>query len=127
MADIDIVQPVEGAARVRFGYTAAGDALDALSTMGRKLSEQGEGRVAPKDEVIVGWLGHHRDEFDRAWNLLDLRFQAGAEGSSWGAMQIYEAIWDANAEQTRLNNAALHPPASPASPGTDRPRRGGPI
>jgi hypothetical protein len=118
MADIDIVQPVEGAARVTFDYTAAGDALDALSAMGRKLSEQGEGRLAPKDEVIVGWLGHHRDEFDRAWNLLDLRFQAGAEGSS------YEAIWDANAEQTRLNNAALHPPASP---GTDRPRRGGPI
>jgi hypothetical protein len=103
MADIEIVQPVEGAARVTFDYTAASDALDAFSAMGGKLREQAGARVAPKDEVVVNWVGHYRDEFDRAWDLLDLRFQAGADGARWAPLPIYEAINEANDEQRRLN------------------------
>jgi hypothetical protein len=106
MADIEIVQPVEGAARVTFNYTAASDALDALSSMGTKLNEQAEARVAPRDEAIVNWVGYFRDEFDRAWNLLQLRFGAAVEGASMAQLQIYTAISDANEEQRRLNREA---------------------
>jgi hypothetical protein len=106
MADIEIVQPIEGAPRVDFDYTAAGDALDALSALSRKLGEQAEARATAKDEVIVNWQGWFRDEFDRAWLLLDLRFQAAIEAGAWGSLGIHQAVWDANAEQRRLNRAA---------------------
>ena len=116
MADIEIVQPVEGAARVTFNYSAASDALDAYSAMGRKLGEQAEFRITPKDDVIVNWSGFHRGEFDRAWNLLDLSFQAGVEGCGWAPLSIYQAIGDANDEQRRLNTAAEAAVSGPAEP-----------
>ncbi len=103
MQDIEIVRPVEGAARVTFDFVAAGDALDALSAMGRTLGEQAEARIAPADAVIVNWTGYFRDEFDRASNLLDLRFQAAAEGAGMAMLQVYEAVANANDEQCRLN------------------------
>lgn len=106
VADIEIVQPVEGAARVTFDYIAAGEALDALSSMATKLNAQAEARVAPKDDTIVNWVGYFRDEFDRAWDLLQLRFGAAVEGASMAQLQIYTAIGDANEEQGRLNREA---------------------
>jgi hypothetical protein len=106
MADIDIVAPVEGARRVDFDYAAASAAIDALETMTGKLSGQAEGRLGPRDTVVVGWQGPFREEFDRAWGLLDARLSTAADaaGSQKGA--IYGAIEDANDQQRRYNQIA---------------------
>ena len=104
MADFEIVHPVPGARRVNFNYDAAGSALDALSKMGSKLSEQSTGRVTLHDSVIVNWLGYFRTEYDRAHNLLQLTFSAGAEMSGYACLPIWEAIGAANQRQRELND-----------------------
>ncbi len=106
MADFEIVPPVDGAMRVNFDYGAAGDALDALAAMSRKLSEQAEGRVGPRNAVVVQWEGYYRQEFDRAWDLLQGRFTSGTEGAGWAQLQIYTAIGEANDAQRRYNQIA---------------------
>ncbi|MGH9117562.1 MAG: hypothetical protein ACRD0A_06705 [Acidimicrobiales bacterium] len=106
MAEIDIVYPVDGAMRVNFDYGAAGEALDALAAMSRKLSEQAEGRRGPRDRVVVNWEGHYRQEFDRAWGLLQARFGSGPESVGWTQLQIYTAIGEANDAQRRYNQMA---------------------
>ncbi|HEY3141439.1 MAG TPA: hypothetical protein VGJ86_09925 [Acidimicrobiales bacterium] len=111
MADIDIVQPADGAGRVAFNFTAASDALDALTGMTTKLNEQALARVTPRDDAVVSWSGYYRDEFDRAWNNLQQRFTAGA--AAWTALPIYQAIGDANTRQTALNRAATQPRTGP--------------
>ena len=106
MADIVIVQPVDGAARVNFDYGAAAEAIDALDTMIRRLGEQVEGRAGPHDRVIVGWEGHYRQEFERAWELLNLRFTAGVESAAAAQTQIHDAVGRANDQQRRYNQIA---------------------
>ena len=113
MADIDIVQPADGAARVAFNFTAASDALDALTGMTTRLNEQALARVAPKNDVVVNWSGYYRDEFDRAWENLQQRFTAGVAAGT--ALPIYQAISDANTRQTSLNRAAARPRTSPSA------------
>jgi hypothetical protein len=107
MADIEIVAPVEGAARVDFDYEAASAALDALGAMGSKLGDQATARQTLAAEVTVDWLGYYRTEFDRAQGLLQSRFSAGAELSGYATFPIWTAIGDANAAQRQLNDAAL--------------------
>lgn len=106
MADIEIVEPVEGAARVTFDYGAASDALDALSAAGRRLSDQTEGRLGAQDEVVVNWTGVFRTQFDDAANLLNLRFSAAMEAMGHASGQIYQAISDANDAQREINHYA---------------------
>jgi hypothetical protein len=102
--------------RVNFDYGAAGDALDALTAMGRKLSAQAEGRVGPRNEVVVAWEGHFRQEFDRAWESLQQRFSSGAEGAGWAQLQIYTAIGEANDAQRHYNQIAEEERAQPQLP-----------
>jgi hypothetical protein len=106
MADIEIVAPCEGAARVDFDFGAAGAALDALGKMGSKLSDQHTARATLGTDVVVNWLGYFRTEFDRANGLLQSRFTAGAELSGYAALPIWTAIGNANEAQRRLNAAA---------------------
>ena len=106
MADFDIVYPVAGAMRVNFDYGAAGAALDALTTMSRRLGEQAEGRSGPRNHVVVGWEGYYRQEFDRAWDLLQGRFGSGVEAVGWTQLQIYTAVGEANDAQRRYNQIA---------------------
>ncbi|MGH9186893.1 MAG: hypothetical protein ACRD0U_13920 [Acidimicrobiales bacterium] len=122
MAAIDIVTPVSGAPRVTFNYGAASDALDALSRMAGKLGEQIGGRAEVRDEVSVNWQGRFRDEFDRAWSLLDGRFANATEGAGWAQLPIYTAIADANDTQREFNRAAELAASQP--PPTSRPTSG---
>jgi hypothetical protein len=118
MADIDIVRPVEGAAQVMFNYTAASNAIDAYSTMARRLTEQGTGRVGLHDQVIVNWHGNNHDTFESAWGNLQARFYFASEvsydiqaicGAIDGANEM-QRIFNRNAEDARTNPA---PPAWP--------------
>lgn len=106
MADIEIVQPVEGAERVVFDYTAAGNALDTLSSMSSRLTGQAEARVGPRDHVVVNWEGRYRNEFDDAWGQLQFGFSAAVESTGARATLIYGAIDEANARQRSLNTEA---------------------
>lgn len=106
MADIDIVQPVEGAERVVFDYTAAGNALDALSSMASRLMGQAEARVGPRDHAIVEWEGRYRNEFDDSWGQLQFSFSAAVESTGARSTLIYGAIDEANARQRALNTEA---------------------
>jgi hypothetical protein len=124
VADIDIVQPVDGAMRVNFDYGAAGALLDQLTAMARRLGDQTDGRRAAHDEVIVNWEGHYRQEFERAYDLLQQRFNSAAEAAGMGQLQVYQAIGDANDAQRRYNQiaeeararAAANQPGSPQIP-----------
>jgi hypothetical protein len=109
VAQFEIVQPVEGAARVTFDYQAASDALDALSSMGSILNDQAEGRGAAQSDVIVNWEGAFRTQFDEAANLLNLRFSAALESAGYASGQIYQAISDANDAQREINHYAQLP------------------
>jgi hypothetical protein len=109
VADIEIVQPVEGAARVTFDYQAASDAIDALSAMGTKLSGQTEGRTGAQTDVVVHWAGAFRTQFDEAAHLLNLRFSAAIESAGYAQGQIYQAISDANEAQREINHYAQVP------------------
>jgi hypothetical protein len=119
MAEVEIVQPVEGATRVMFDYAAASGAIDAYSAMARRLGDQATGRVGPRDAVVVHWAGRYRDEFDGAWEFLQLRFGAGIEAAGYGPVAIYGAIADANEMQRAFNRnaeAARDRPPEPAWP-----------
>jgi hypothetical protein len=119
MAEIEIVQPVAGATQVTFDYGAASRAIDAYSLMARRLSAQYDARVGPRDAAVVSWTGHYRDEFDGAWELLQLRFSGAVEGVSYGMQAIYNAVDDANEMQRIWNrNAedARNEPPVPAGP-----------
>ena len=109
MADIEIVHPVEGAARVTFDYEAASDALDALSSLGSALNDQAQGRGTAQSEVIVNWEGAFRTQFDEAARLLDLRFTAALESAGYASGQIHDAISDANDAQREINHYAQLP------------------
>jgi hypothetical protein len=106
MADIEIVQPCDGAARVDFDFGAAGAALDALAKMGAKLSDQAIAREGLATDVVVNWQGYFRTEFDRAAGLLQSRFTSGAELAGYAALPIWTAIGNANEAQRQLNAAA---------------------
>ncbi|HEY8525730.1 MAG TPA: hypothetical protein VIL48_12230 [Acidimicrobiales bacterium] len=116
MADIEIVQPVEGAARVTFDYAAAAGALDALRSMTSRLTAQAEARIGPYDDVVINWAGRYREEFDEAWRQHHYGFTAALETASARAGLIYQAIDDANARQRALNTEAeeLALPVPPA-------------
>lgn len=109
MADIEIVQPVEGASRVTFDFQAASDALDALASMGGRLNDQMEPRLAAQRDVVVHWEGVFRTQFDEAANLLNARVQAALEAAPLVQGQIYEAINDANEAQREINHYAQMP------------------
>jgi hypothetical protein len=104
MADFEIVRPIPGARRVTFDYDAASTALDALSTMATKLGDQAAGRQPLYDAVIVNWLGYFRTQFDRAHDLLQSSFTAGAELAGYAAFPIWEAISAANERQRQYND-----------------------
>lgn len=109
MADIEIVQPVEGASRVTFDFQAASDALDALASMAGRLNDQADARIAAQRDVIVRWEGAFRTQFDEAANLLNARVQAALEGAPHAQGQIYQAINDANDAQREINHYAQMP------------------
>jgi hypothetical protein len=122
VADIDIVQPVAGATRVVFNYQAASDALDAISAMGTKLSDQTPGRAAAQADVVVNWAGVFRQQFDDAAHLLNLRFSAAIEVAGYASGSIYQAVTNANDEQRRRNEAAelARTQPQPTGPGGSR-------
>ncbi|MGH9185249.1 MAG: hypothetical protein ACRD0U_05475 [Acidimicrobiales bacterium] len=107
MADIQRVQPIDGARVVTFNYTAASDALDALQrTATQTLGSQVEPRDAIRDELVVDWAGHFRDEFNEAYTFLHDRFVNSISWAPFGPTgEIYAAIGRANQQQTIYNNA----------------------
>ena len=82
-----------------FDYTAAGSALDAISSMGTKLNGQTDGRVTAQTDVVVNWAGAFREQFDGAARLLNLRFTAALESAGSLSGSIHQAVTDANTQR----------------------------
>jgi uncharacterized protein YukE len=122
MAEIEIVQAVEGATHVMFDYAAASTAIDTYSAMAQRLSAQLDPRASARDAVIVNWSGRYEGEFDGAWTLLQMRLSGGVEAVGYGMQAVYNAIDDANEMQRTFNRnaeeARTHPavPAGPTGP-----------
>lgn len=106
MGEVRVVRPEDGAEAVDFSHAAAGDAVAALSTMAGILDDQAAVRIGPRDHVVTDWRGRLRDEFDRAWELLQARLQTRAGHLRYRLGSIHAAVDNANGSQLRLNREA---------------------
>ncbi len=94
---------------VDFDYDSADVALDAIRAGRSRVVSGGEAIGTMGDEAGVHWTGRHRDEFERARDVMKGAVESAVAALDSMRRAVLAAIDEANLTQTLYNEQVRHP------------------